>query len=146
MIKANDLRVTNFVSYRNEIVLAVLLIGIDSVSLIKPNGQTIVAKLDEIFPIPLTDYWLQRFSFSDKAYKDGFIGIDVNHTNFVLTKPGGEYDFKYYSWQFKNDIWPKYNELKYVHQLQNFFYALTEEELVIKPVEYKIDSKPDVIE
>jgi len=83
-------------------------------------------------PIQLDEEWLRKFGFDDSEYKDGYIGIDVNNSNFVLSKPK-KYEFmKNYLWEYKADMWQKYVELQYVHQLQNLFFVLTGKELTIK--------------
>lgn len=87
---------------------------------------------DEFEPIPLDKKWLRKFGFDDWDYEDIYIGIDVNNSNFVLSKPK-KYEFmKNYLWEYKADMWQKYVELQYVHQLQNLFFVLTGKELTIK--------------
>ena len=87
---------------------------------------------DEFEPIPLNYKWLRKFGFDDSEYKDGYIGVDVNNSNFVLSKPE-KYEFtKNYIWEYKAGVWQKFVELKYVHQLQNLFFAITGKELTIK--------------
>jgi hypothetical protein len=82
-------------------------------------------------PIPLTEEWLLKFGFSTTDYKNGYIGIDHKVggiiTDFVLTYPLviGEFQ-KHFIWEHSKF---KYKELKYVHQLQNLYFALTNEEL-----------------
>lgn len=82
--------------------------------------------------IELTEEWLLKFGFNND-YKDGYIGIDICNSDFVLTKP-----FKMGEWQdcfcfqFETGNVHKFREIKYVHQLQNLYFALTGEELTIK--------------
>ncbi len=89
---------------------------------------------DKIKPIKLTEEWLLKLGFSDKEYKLGYIGIDIKYeftiTDFVLTKPTvlGEWQ-KNYAWEH---VKHRFTELKYVHQLQNIYYSLTGQELIIK--------------
>jgi hypothetical protein len=88
----------------------------------------------DLFPIPLTEEWLLKFGFSkniNKSQIDGIemtLSIDDNKTIFsscgkldgglvVLCLCAGNY--------FSNN-------LTYVHQLQNLYFALTNEELTIK--------------
>lgn len=89
--------------------------------------------------IPLTEEWLERFGFKSETYKDGYIGIDVKlsrsnmTTQFVLSKPRQAVDTcEYFHWNFSQGRWPMYNEFRYVHELQNFFFALTGSELELK--------------
>jgi len=78
--------------------------------------------LDEINAIPLTEEWLAKF---------GVKWIDETGYGWI----DGNYHFK--AKKFKNgriDIWINSNlvnnrKTKYVHQLQNLYFALTGEEL-----------------
>lgn len=85
-------------------------------------GEVILSDLLDtslLLPIPLTEEWLLKFGFKDdigetktliwKSYK------------FHITKDGFVY----------TDAWYKQNfiPIKYVHQLQNLYFALTGEEL-----------------
>jgi hypothetical protein len=133
-LSAQDLRIGNLVYYHIEDPMDERK-EYDKIGPIDHNDlRCLVTHEDnsEYRPIPLSEEWLRKFGFSDKEYQEGFIGIDVNHMNFVLTKPNKMGDFQeYFAWEYKNDIWPKYNELKFIHELQNLFYCLTGEELVI---------------
>lgn len=84
-------------------------------------------------PIPLIEEkQLLDFGFNND-YKDGYIGIDICNSDFVLTKP-----FKMGEWQdcfcfqFETGNVHKFREIKYIHDLQNFFFSLYNEELKFK--------------
>jgi hypothetical protein len=73
----------------------------------------------EIEPIPLTEDWLLKLGFKQvpkiksEYYKHG-ISFDVkDNTCFIETDSTPEY----------------FNHIKHVHQLQNLYFALTNEEL-----------------
>jgi len=85
--------------------------------------------LEVLEPIPLTENWLLKFGFN-KDYKQGYVGIDVNNSDFVLTEPLviGEWQTNYI-FQFNAGNLSKFTELKYVHQLQNLFFTITGKEL-----------------
>ncbi len=87
--------------------------------------------LPDISPIPLTEEWLRRLGFSDKNYKEGYIGIDVGDTDFVLNKPHD--NWLHFGWDFKYGGWPRQKSFEFVHELQNFFFVLTGKELELKP-------------
>lgn len=77
---------------------------------------------DEISPIPLTEEWLLSFGFVESQDIDTIFGLKLN-------------DFWYINeFQIRN----KFNaillevELKYVHQLQNLYFALTRTHLTLK--------------
>lgn len=79
-------------------------------------------------PIPLTEEWLLKFGFSDKDYKDGYIGKEFKSggmiLDFVLSKPftKGEWNDTY-TFDFEDH---RFIKLKYVHELQNFFHCITD--------------------
>jgi hypothetical protein len=87
--------------------------------------------------IPITEEWLLKLGFN-KQYQKGFIGIDVHNSDFVLTAPKvmGEWQ-EGYAYQYYAGNVPKFRELKYIHQLQNLFYSITEVELTLNDVSVK---------
>ena len=110
-MKNNELRIGNLAYYNGEIVT------INGISKEHPfiNRVTIdYLEWDEIQPIPLTEEWLLKCGFNDKEnqyrYKDRLIVIRDN-------------DFHDYGTSVK---------LKYVHQLQNLYFALTNNELIFR--------------
>ena len=72
----------------------------------------------EYKPIPLTEEWLLKFGF-EKRYETCF-----QYKNFILND-------KFIMMDIDITI-----QLKYVHQLQNLYHALTGEELTIKDEVY----------
>lgn len=87
----------------------------------------------KIEPIPLTEEWLFKFGFEVyaesvimKAFKIGFNEITQDYL----------FDLCWIKDLDGKDKHPFYKngrfEIKYVHQLQNLFFALTNEELTIK--------------
>ena len=71
-----------------------------------------------IEPIPLTEEWLLRFGF-EKNGEEWFI----HENNFELVFDEGKY---FYTWDYN---WCTSFGIKYIHQLQNLYFALTGEEL-----------------
>ena len=72
----------------------------------------------EYKPIPLTEEWLFKFGF-EKAYETCY-----QYKDFILND-------KFIMMDIDITI-----QLKYVHQLQNLYHALTDEELTIKDEVY----------
>lgn len=76
-------------------------------------------------PIPLTEEWLLKF------------GFDLINNEYHQSR---NHDLKLHWTVNKNKMIPEFNEkrfvtgydFKYVHQLQNLYFALTSEELTIK--------------
>jgi hypothetical protein len=98
---------------------------------------------EDVLPVKLTPEWLRMAKFSDKDYKEGYIGIDVVSTNgmtvdFVLTKPYkmGEWQ-QDYAFELPNN---RFVSIKSVHHLQNLFYDLNDQELLFETEKIKNDS------
>ena len=99
--------------------------------------------IDRFKPIPLTEEWLMKFGFEKKVdYEQsedewGIISSINSRRGVGLYQPD-EYKDKcpnYFFVTFREDVgcgWNDLNEVEYVHQLQNLYFALTGEELTIK--------------
>ena len=78
-------------------------------------------------PIPLTEEWLIRFEEVEKAPYDDDI------KDYYLIKRCGFFDIIY---EDDDNIYIDFGDalkkVKYLHQLQNLYFALTNEELTIK--------------
>ena len=133
-MEANELRVNNIVS----------IIGRPSGERFNyslPNGQSI----DMIFvkrnnhdpePIPLTEEWLVKFGFTchwDDDYDNHVFSL-IRSGNYddVIIDPSWVSQtecnrFVIAHFDYEMDL-----EIKHVHQLQNLYFALTNEELTIK--------------
>lgn len=117
-MKANELRIGNIVLFKAKQ---------DVVSEISNAGHILCeiggfGNLDKgyIEPIPLTEEWLVKFGFKQDMdgwklkdesyiYDEGFLHTDIGDAYRVSIVP-----------------------IKYVHQLQNLYFALTGEELIVK--------------
>lgn len=128
-MKANELKIGNYVNVELHIAIPLKIEAItgSSVSLsgIENNRYTPFT-IDRVKPIPLTEEWLKKFGF--KKLGDWFIKKPLSSVN--------EYAYNPYIKQFDviNGSGEEIDlvELKYVHQLQNLYFALTGEELEIK--------------
>ena len=132
-MKASELRIGNWVNiFLNDVDYDTIQIKIDDLYyILQKNG---------IYePVPLTEEWFQKF---ERFYKDGeYWSVDINDY---------KYCFKYRDWAgnwafyqeftdspFEHDEGKKYPvsfDIYYVHQLQNLYFALTGEELIIKEI------------
>jgi hypothetical protein len=80
-------------------------------------------------PIPLTEEWLLKFGFkaitnnsAGKIYSTVIDGVFSSDLTFVFWETTAQ----------KGRIYRHNTEIKYVHQLQNLYFALTNEELTWK--------------
>ncbi|HUX56238.1 MAG TPA: hypothetical protein VMV77_04645 [Bacteroidales bacterium] len=93
--------------------------------------------MDELKPIPLTEEWLLKFGFGrykDSEYKARAWTLDdrilekigVTAYHFYMLKTGGKFQART-GWMDSCGL----RYIQYVHQLQNLYFALTGEELII---------------
>ncbi len=94
------------------------------------DGASIDHYIDEMFkPISLTESWLVKFGLK----KSKFDGYEIR-----LKRKG--YEFTYYLYYDKGEMYTGNQEhfgcfqVKHVHQLQNLYRSLTDEELEINPL------------
>lgn len=138
MLKANELRIGNFVypvfdknqPHEPEILIVKQITGfgeLAGVLVSKITGDTnFIHSLPEIGirSIPLTEEWLLKFGFENGKFK-----------RVRLQKLNTEDWFIEYCTMISGvDSWIRvgiFTEYKYVHQLQNLYFALTGEELKI---------------
>ena len=139
MIESNKLRIGNLVhsdfSETNIKTIVEIKHKMASVKYIRTDtneSHQSMVDYESLIPIPLTEEWLLRAGFTSDDYKTGYIGIDVHNkngmsTDFVLSYPGrmGEFQ-KYFAWEFNNYM---FNKIEFVHELQNFYSAMTDYEL-----------------
>jgi len=147
-MKAKDLRTGNYIYTHNRVSMVWDVINIvEKFSIGDKKRDEVVNEIKTsvcylspqpenkgIFtPIPITERWLKSFGFDDAGYKAGYIGKEFKGNmimDFVLTKPKfmGEWQHEY-CFELRSH---RFVEIKYVHELQNLFFALTEIELELK--------------
>ena len=116
-MKANELRIGNLITRKNK-VLKVWIIHPDKI-LVSGYSWGKYFKCEYLEPIPLTEEWLFKFGF----YKVG--ENSYNHNNFWFCELSKNNELRF------DDLGNVY--VKYVHSLQNLYFALTGEELVEQP-------------
>lgn len=122
MIQANELRLGNYVYPFDDLHLC-------SEDEIFANYREVYIEdfqyAIDIYPIPITEEWLLKLGGVDFGYQ---IKIKAKRKLLVFN-----WSFKAVSsgqrfgWYCK-----QYKHIKYIHQLQNLYFALTNKELVIK--------------
>lgn len=129
-INANELRIGNYVFEKiTNIFCEVTSINHEGNLRLFCNGGSVGANVDEVAPIPLTEEILLKFG--GKPLENGFwisvynlkaeLHFEVfNNTSEIVTTIKS---------QFSDLI---LDRIKYVHQLQNLYFALTNIELQIK--------------
>ncbi len=104
-MKASELRIGNLVNYCNKISVLNAELFLQLLKYTTPFE-----------PIPLTEEWLLKFGFEHL----GSSRFDFKRFTYYL------YDGSFYNQS------SRLSTIKYVHQLQNLYFALTNEELTIK--------------
>jgi hypothetical protein len=138
-MESRELRIGNLVSLRTPAQSPIkgYVVSIGKVSIIKQNKITVIffngphhsLSIETYRPIKLDEKWLLEFGFDKQEYMRGYIGIDTCNINFILTEPN-EFN-EYYTFHFKSGSVQIFKKLKYVHQLQNLFYELYDQELIL---------------
>jgi len=117
-MEAKELRIGNLVEWNGEIAIVSQLLEKD---VFFKCGETDL--YDAIKPITLKKEWLLKFSFKKRKVQVGH-----NWTQNITIKEWQDDFFLY----FIDSIQVKHIDIKYVHQLQNLYFALTNYELIIK--------------
>ena len=133
-MKASELRIGNLVDLGNRIAKVIEINHLACVVVDLEETQDTIEDYERTKPILLTEEWLLKFGF----YKD--------EEYWWIGRIDCKYCFKYRDWA---DNWAFYIEytdgrpsddgvkypiafdIKYVHQLQNLYFALTGEELIL---------------
>jgi len=115
-MKASELRIGNSIMQDDELVFVTWW----RLELMEKNKI-------EYNPISLTEEWLLKFGFKYKKWDDHFIIKNGDYFNSIK-----KYDD---SWHYNTDESEAtcyyLTTIKYIHQLQNLYFALTGEELTI---------------
>jgi hypothetical protein len=131
-MKANELRIGNYIGDKNDIAI-VESIDKDGCIVQFINDEKQGFRISEpIKAIPLTEEWLLRFGFIKvgsewklfPCFEVQIIAFNEDNYNGVM----------FYTRTIHTDYTPIYcgNYINYVHQLQNLYFALTNEELTMK--------------
>lgn len=128
-MKASELRIGNLIFDNYSGVMMVSTISLEHIHLRKnenfPTGQYNIKSLK---PILLTEEWLLKFGFKPRGegYSiGGYILCDFRDFS------DGSSSYILYNWDSYNEIEITVKDnIRYVHQLQNLWFALNEEELI----------------
>ena len=132
-MKANELRIGNFISYRDEKILKVSSIGDCGLRTCNVNGITSGSDcIDDYQPIPLTPEILVLNSFGEDNNGHFLLDLQTDYLEIIPMKDGF---YPMYGQKREtsgdSDNLVTLNRIDSVHQLQNLYFALTGEELNI---------------
>jgi len=114
-MKPQELRIGNWVKYGPR--LENKEIGDYEMIMLIDGGQN-------ADPIPLTPEWLEKFGFE---YRNEYRG-----NGYIFDLPNSKYSCCWFEDKGFRLLNLSYTWMPYVHQLQNLYFALTGEELIIK--------------
>ncbi len=132
-MKASELRIGNFLLFVNKLQEVSSIHSDNTIRLRKTkndncHGCYCVDSIT-INPIPLTEERLLSLGFEYESFDENYVIKNRYGYYDSIKKDDGK-------WRYNNDISDAncyfIRELKYVHQLQNLYYALNEDELTIK--------------
>jgi hypothetical protein len=133
-MKAQELRIGNLLEFSNGIQpTKIVTVGrrfFSSAAIEKEDGDFGITPYYR--GIPLTEEWLLRFGFVSNPYQDRYenqsIHIECNKTRGVT------------------ELWiESMPHIKYVHQIQNLYFALTGEELIHDEWVVTKDNHPSIV-
>ena len=121
-MKASELRIGNLVDLGNRIAKISEIYHTACTVLDLEETQDTIEDYERTKPIPLTEEWLLKFGFEldieDDGYSKGKYKVSVSDEGCI---------FFIYDSYYPIEIC----EFKYIHQLQNIYFALTGEELIL---------------
>jgi len=144
MIDAKQLRIGNYLQPTEKAIKELLEQEMD----IKPKSLGEVTSIDndeirlyidsmeiefyyeDVQPIPLTEEWLLKFGFSKN--ENDVLQIETTLMPLSITLSDNYPDEKYKAWVYEDENFRYHiisDNIKYVHQLQNLYFDLTNEEL-----------------
>jgi hypothetical protein len=118
-MKTNEVRVGNRVLFAEDGTEFIVTDIVGSGLNVKNEEENTWIEADQFEGIPLTGEWLLKFGFDEHA-------IGYYNKDFVIFLSYANTGLHQYRLRDFNTI------IKYVHQLQNLYFALTGEELTIK--------------
>lgn len=135
-MKAQDLRLGNYINaledYDQAIASQVIALSSGDADIDEYGNRILFYTLNgEYAPeqctvegIPITSDWLVRLGFEEGSDDYGFLDNDYS-IEFIVLKDCMSVLFRYYD----DSICFSLDHIKYVHQLQNLFFALTGKEI-----------------
>ncbi|MDV3982795.1 hypothetical protein CMT48_17140 [Elizabethkingia anophelis] len=122
-MKPKELRLGNHIRYAN------VLCTVENINGNQIETNAVICPIESYNPILLTDEWLIWFDFKvadyEKRFQYFFYKGDIKYNNSISVSIHNKFCRIYV-------INQELRTIKYVHELQNIFYALTGEELKLQ--------------
>ena len=125
-LKCTDLRIGNYALFHN-VRYKIVEIERDRVVIEYHNGETDYCYIYYIEPIELTEELLVNIGFEGEMYE---FCLHTKDANIIVNLIENRVEISYFGNGYP-ELLIKYN-VKYLHQLQNALYLLTNEELEVE--------------
>lgn len=117
MTNKNELRIGNYVSYSykgNLCIMEIIEIGEIYCKCKYGKIKFLACSYDELIPVPIDETWLTNFGYSL-----------ITENNYAV--------LGHLIWKLEDRFYCNKNgiHIKYIHQLQNLYFALTGKELIL---------------
>ena len=86
----------------------------------------------DLNPIPITEQWLLDFGFEDEGGDDYVVAKGEHTLLLTVEKDSISVSLLIYLYGTYNSEYIFLKDILYVHQLQNLYFALMQEELILK--------------
>ena len=128
MIEAQDLRIGNFIQSGKGIYKAISISHHEGETdlITVANDGLVIAYACIYKPIPITEEWLLKFGAV--KYNGNRFYLDIKDTLQLFWNIG--YDYFICEFSSRSTHVCYFNDIKYIHQLQNLYFALTQKELI----------------
>jgi len=125
-IRAQDLRLHNWIKSPEGVEFQITSIDFDELHSNPHEYYVNSFELIRCSPIELTEEWLLEMGFKEVngSYRKYWYLLNSNHFKIAFDEDG------YYLIDEAEDV--IYSAFKYLHQIQNLYFALTQTELTIK--------------
>lgn len=140
-MKASELRIGNLIQWVSSGNIEIIKDIVTSLDKRECNVNNV--SISDCTPIPITEEWLLKFGIKKAEWNQFVFELfaDSPNSHFETAKVGDV-------WQFNkrrgmDDMPINLCKYKYVHQLQNLYFALTGEELTIKKIRIKAECEAD---
>ena len=134
-MKANELRIGNYIKFKSTgDIERIYNISNDfkwSGNKQKKDKKTADINdvdISDVQAIPLTEEWLLKFGFVEENYSY----VKGVHQQVFSGLMKFDFNERLNNWEFSIGNYNDLTRILYVHQLQNLYFALTGEELIIK--------------
>ena len=137
-MEVRELRIGNFVSINNgfEILVHSIFqndtVYLDFIPPLINEGDVWEEDVKDVSPIELTEEWLLKAGFKEIKFLNEYHVQEKGYKHIDMIVRYGCFDGHRFLFDFANE---KCVNLKYVHQLQNLYFALCGEELVFSSTE-----------